>query len=90
MIKGVNKSVIVLKTDKDSRFESAYFVLRPHRSERRDAGAIAEARSLIRAGEGDARKRGKRFFGVLKAVLCFAAGVIFGAGGAVLVVAVFR
>ena len=82
MIKGVNRNVIVVKTDKNSRFETAYFLLRPER--RGDAGgAIAEARELISAGEKQG-KRKKRFFRILRSALYFVLGVGTGAGGVIL------
>ena len=92
MIKGVNRSVIVVKTDKDSRFESAYFVLRPHaREEKGSGGAISEAKEILSAGEvrssgGKGKKRVGRW---VLALSCFAIGVVAGAGSAWFVYVVF-
>ena len=85
MLRGVNKNVIVIKTDRDSRFETAYFVLRSNNGEVKGRGAaISEAKELIHAGEdtqGGVRRRGK----ILCGALCFALGVLLGAGGAILI-----
>ena len=89
MIKGVNRSVIMVKTDKDSRFESAYFVLRPHMYEGKGSGgAILEARDILRAGEiaGRGKRRFRRF---VWSIMWFVLGVLVGVGGAWLVYAVF-
>ena len=89
MIKGVNRSVIMVKTDKDSRFESAYFVLRPHaREEKGSGGAILEAKDILHAGEiaGRGKRRFRRF---ALSFLWFMLGVLVGVGGAWLVYAVF-
>lgn len=83
MLKGVNRNVIVVKADRDSRFETAYFVLRPHRLGEGESGAVTEAKRFLR--EGDARGGGYAKKGrVLRALLCFAAGAICGAGAVIL------
>lgn len=90
MLRGVNKNVIVIKTDRDSRFETAYFVLRSNHCEAKGrGGAISEAKELIHAGEdaqSGVRKRGK----ILCGAVCFIFGVLFGAGGVILLEMLFR
>ena len=81
MLKGVNRNVIVVKTDKNSRFETAYFLLRPERRAE-TGGAIAEARELICAGEKRGKRKG-RLWRILFAALCFALGAVTGAGGVI-------
>ena len=89
MIKGVNRSVIVVKTDKDSRFESAYFVLRPHaREEKGSTSVISEAKQILNAGE--VRQTCKKRIGrCVFPLLCFVLGILAGAGGAWIVCAMF-
>ena len=92
MIKGVNRSVIVVKTDKDSRFESAYFVLRPHaREEKGSTSVISEAKQILNAGEVRSngvtdKKKARRW---AFALLCFVLGILAGSGGAWIVYAMF-
>jgi hypothetical protein len=72
MIKGVNRSVLVVQTDKSSRFESVYFIIRRGIvSDRSDI--IKEANRIIRQGSASGVDR-KRV-----ALWCFGVGAISGA-----------
>lgn len=94
MLKGVNRNVIVIKTDRDSRFETAYFILRPHSfSEREKSGAVAEAKGLLAAGEGEEKRaaaRRKKLRKILLGALCFVLGAVFGAGAVILIEMLLR
>ncbi len=46
MIKGTNRNVIVVRTDKDSRFESVYFVMKKNGSSDH-SDMLKEANSII-------------------------------------------
>ena len=90
MLRGVNKNVIVIKTDRDSRFETAYFVLRSNHGESKGRGAaISEAKELIHAGE-EGRDGGRSGGKILCGAVCFALGVLCGAGGAILIEMLLR
>lgn len=73
MLKGTNRNVIVLRTDRGSRFEAAYFLLR--RGE--GAGALGEAKALLMAAEGEKKKRGRVPY-ILCAVVSFVLGIAAG------------
>lgn len=89
MLKGTHRSVIVMRTDKSSRFESAYFVLRPggqtgERGARsaRGADATAEARAILLAGER--KRRRPRVRGALLAAAFYILGAASGAAAVLL------
>ena len=69
MLKGINKNVIVVRTDRKSRFEAAYFVLRrgvPF--EKNDV--LKEANRIIRdSGLSERAKRQKNIRRIV--ILCF-------------------
>lgn len=72
MIKGVNRSVFVVHTDRSSRFESVYFVIRRGTvSDRSDI--VKEANRIIKQSSASGVER-KRI-----AVLLFSAGALVGA-----------
>ncbi len=78
MLKGVNRNVIVVTADANSRFESVYFVLK--RGEARDSADLLKEANRIIAESGLSRKpiRKKRRF-VLAFALGGFSGVILGA-----------
>ncbi len=74
MLKGVNRNVIVIRSDKNDRFEAVYFVMK-----KGDDGSkndiLNEANRIVREGAGAVGKRkslrggAMLFFGVLIGVL---------------------
>ena len=62
MPKGIQKRIIIIRTEKESSFESAFFILRPDRScETNEDSMLLEAHRIIAESE---RGRGKRKQGV--------------------------
>ena len=60
MLKGIQKKIIVIKTHKNSCFESAFFILRSDRRQSLDENEIIyEAHRIISEGE---RQRKKKHF----------------------------
>ena len=56
--KGIQKRIIVIRTEKESSFESAFFILRSDRScEANEDSMLLEAQKIIAESE---RSRGKR------------------------------
>ncbi len=64
MVKGVNRNVIVMDTDKSSRFEKVYFIVKPRAGCVR-ADIIKEANAILRLKENDLVRRRSRIRGVL-------------------------
>jgi hypothetical protein len=88
MIKGVQRKMIMVKTDSSSLFETAYFVLRSDADKTRDEALdlLGEATRLVNQSYNDneKRKEKKKRFGRFAAFCFFLLGVIFGAGSSAL------
>ena len=88
MIKGVQRKMVVVKTDNSNVFETAYFVLRSdaERSRCESADLLGEANRIINQGneEKTKRKEKKKRFGRFAAFCIFLLGVIFGSGSSFL------
>ena len=88
MIKGVQRKMIVVKTDSSNLFETAYFVLRSDADKARDEtlDLLGEATRLVNQDCDDKKKRKekKKRFGRFAAFCIFLLGVIFGAGSSII------
>ena len=62
MVKGLRKNVFVLKCDKESPFESAFFVLRASTEKPVDDDIVREAERLVESvwGEGELPQKDKK------------------------------
>ena len=84
MIKGIQRKMIIVKTDKSDVFETAYFVLRSDSDKNRGEALdmLSEANRIVNEGEtGKKSKREKRKrFGRFAAFCFFLLGIVFGAG----------
>ena len=59
MLKGIQKKIIVIKTQKDSCFESAFFILRSENSQGASENEIIyEAQRIISEGERQKKRKG--------------------------------
>ena len=89
MIKGVQRKMIVVKTDNSNVFETAYFVLRSDsdRSKGDTVDMLSEANRIV--NEGNEPKKSKREkkkrFGRFAAFCIFLLGVVFGTASSLLV-----
>ncbi len=73
MLKGINRNVLVVSSDKTGKFESVYFVLR--RGDTHDRADILKEANRIIAASGLAEKPDKkRLFNLIS----FAVGVVAG------------
>ena len=85
MIKGCQRTMIVIQGKDKSIFETAYFVLRREREGDRttESDMLAEASRIIRDNSmprGEGRRRGKRLWGFLLVL----GGLLMGCGSTVL------
>ena len=74
MLKGTNRNVMVVHTNKDSRFEAVYFVLKKA-SDTYKTDIITEANRIISEGNSPRRKR----HGRLKLTLLILCSLLLGA-----------
>lgn len=89
MIKGVQRKMIVVKTDNSNVFETAYFVLRSD-SDKSKSDAIdmlTEANRIVNEGNDTkkSKKEKKKRFGRFAAFCIFLLGVVFGTAASFLV-----
>ena len=64
MLKGVNRNVLVVRVDKDSRFESVYFVMKKGKNfEKGDV--LKEANSIISKSKTEERGEGAWRYGLI-------------------------
>ena len=89
MIKGVQRKMIVVKTDNSNVFETAYFVLRSD-SDKSKSDAIdmlTEANRIVNEGNDakKSKKEKKKRFGRFAAFCIFLLGVVFGTAASFLV-----
>lgn len=76
MLKGLNRSVIVVRTDRKSRFEAIYFVLKKgNGSDRGDI--IKEANQII--NETSYQTTSKKRFPTVRSLLLLLGGAVIGA-----------
>ena len=92
MIKGVQRKMIVVKTDNSNVFESAYFILRSD-SDKSKSGALdmlSEATRIVNESDESkkTKKEKKKRFGRFAAFCIFLLGVIFGIASSFLAYAV--
>ena len=92
MIKGVQRKMIMVKTDNSNVFESAYFILRADsdKSKSDALDMLSEANRIVNEGNDQrkGKKEKKKRFGRFAAFCIFLLGVIFGVGSAFLAYAV--
>ena len=82
MLKGIQRRMVEVRTDKSGLFETAYFVLRDQARGEDDRNIVDEAYKIISCALGGADckgKRARRKKGARRAAL-FAAGFLCGAG----------
>ena len=88
MIKGVQRKMIVVKTDNSNVFETAYFVLRSDSDkEKNDAlNMLEEANRIVNEGneEKKSKKEKKKRYGRFAAFCIFWLGAIFGGSAAII------
>lgn len=89
MIKGVQRKMIVVKTDKSNVFETAYFVLRSDagKEDREARDMLSEANRIVNESteKKRPRERKNKRFGRFAAFCFFLLGIIFGTGSSFLV-----
>lgn len=92
MIKGCSRKVVVVKNTDSDLFEEAYFILKPSADAFENADFLAEAKRIIAARTGYARRsRGReRRIRRVKNWLFTLLGALSGAGLCALFSAVFR
>lgn len=81
MPKGIQKRIIIIRTEKDSNFESAFFILRPDRSpESNDDSMLLEAQRIIAESERakSKKKQPKRAKAFAVALITLILGIICG------------
>ncbi len=88
MMKGIQRKMIIVKTDKSDVFETAYFVLRSDADKSRSEALdmLGEANRIVNEGSDDRKsRRGKRKrFGRFAAFCFFLLGIVFGTGSSFL------
>ena len=93
MLKGIQKRIIVIKTQKDSCFESAFFIIRSEKERNCDENAIiTEAQRIIADGERARKKKNKRSAGkraVAAIILALACGMVCGAAAVLILCLIF-
>ena len=77
MIKGAQKSMIVVKTSDSSVFEEAYFVIRKG-APQQNADMVREANRIIDNSVSKSKKGGFGALGAIVCSLCFAFGGALG------------
>lgn len=93
MMKGVQRKMIIVKTDKSDVFETAYFVLRSDADKCRGEALdmLGEANRIVNDGNGEKRndRIKRKRFGRFAAFCFFLLGIVFGTGSSFLVWAFF-
>ena len=79
MPKGIQKRIIVIKTEKESGFESAFFIMRPDRApEKSDDAMLFEAQSIIAENERAKRKKRSKTSSFGTCLLTLVIGILCG------------
>ena len=88
MLKGVQRRMVEVRTDKSSLFKTAYFVLRDEAPQRANGCNIVdeayERISSVLEGAQEKRRGKRRKRSAWQRAVIFAAGFLCGVGGAVL------
>ena len=87
MLKGIQRRMVEVRTDKSSLFETAYFVLRDEAAQKmNDSNIVDEAYKIISGALGNADEKGKRSVrkrNGRRRFAFFAAGLLCGIGSTV-------
>ncbi len=79
MVKGIQKQMIMVRTEESSLFEAAYFILRDSVEERTGSDIVAEATKLVTAADrGTVKKKRSRVSLYHPRLLFLALGALLG------------
>lgn len=85
MVKGIQRQMVVVNISENETFETAYLVMRPNVSRKREDDMVAEANRLVDSLVGHKRKKKKKW-----GAASFFIGVLIGTAiGALLAIAVY-